>query len=55
MTDANHTSTGRKSRAPLDMSSAEFRTAGHALVDELAEFFDSFERRPVTRGEPAAA
>jgi aromatic-L-amino-acid/L-tryptophan decarboxylase len=35
--------------APLAMEADEFRRAGHALVDSVAEFLDSLPRRPVTR------
>lgn len=41
-------------RAPLDLDTETFRAAGHRLVDELAQFFESIGERPVTRGEPAA-
>ncbi|MEX1183235.1 MAG: pyridoxal-dependent decarboxylase [Gemmatimonadota bacterium] len=34
--------------APLAMDAVEFRTAGHALVDALAEFLDTQAERPVT-------
>ena len=38
-------------RSPLAMRSDEFRSAGHQLVDRIADFFDSLPQRPVTRGE----
>ena len=38
-------------RSPLAMRSDEFRSAGHRLVDRIADFFDSLPQRPVTRGE----
>ncbi len=44
---------GRNARAELDVDAETFRAAGHRLVDELAEFYDSLGQRPVTRGEPA--
>jgi len=34
--------------APLDMPAEEFRAAGHALVDQLADFLASLPERPVT-------
>ena len=34
-------------RAPLDMSSAEFRRLGHRLVDDLADFYSGLRDRPV--------
>ncbi|MEJ2274204.1 MAG: aminotransferase class V-fold PLP-dependent enzyme [Woeseiaceae bacterium] len=45
MTDAKP----RDSRSALDMSGAEFRAIGHALVDEIAEFFDTLSDRRLTR------
>ena len=32
---------------PLKLSDAEFRAAGHALVDRIADFLESIEHRPV--------
>src|SRR5439155_23383856 len=40
--------------APLEMSPEEFRAAGHALVDRIAEFLASIRSRPVTPGEAPA-
>ncbi len=37
--------------SPLAMSSEEFRSLGHQLVDRIASFFDSLPQRPVTPGE----
>src|SRR5579863_9633884 len=37
--------------SPLAMSSAEFRAAGHQLVDRIADFIDSLPNRPVTPAE----
>jgi aromatic-L-amino-acid decarboxylase len=37
--------------SPLAISSEEFRTAGHQLVDRIAGFLDSLPQRPVTPGE----
>jgi glutamate/tyrosine decarboxylase-like PLP-dependent enzyme len=42
---------GRDERAALDMSGEEFRAAGHRLVDQIAEFYDSLRERAVTRGD----
>jgi aromatic-L-amino-acid/L-tryptophan decarboxylase len=41
--------------SPLAISSDEFRSAGHRLVDRIAEFFDSLPKRPVTPGEKPSA
>lgn len=38
----------------MDMSPAEFRKAGHLLVDLLAEFLEELPELPVTRGENPA-
>ncbi len=38
--------------APMEMKPAEFREAGHKLVDEIAEFLENLPRRPVSRDEP---
>jgi glutamate/tyrosine decarboxylase-like PLP-dependent enzyme len=42
---------GRDERAALDMSGEEFREAGHRLIDQIAELYDSLRERAVTRGE----
>ena len=36
-------------RSALDMSPDEFRSLGHALIDEIAAFYESFESRELTR------
>jgi aromatic-L-amino-acid/L-tryptophan decarboxylase len=36
-----------EAKAALDMSAEEFRSAGHRLVDEIANFLESIPRRPV--------
>jgi glutamate/tyrosine decarboxylase-like PLP-dependent enzyme len=38
-----------KRNAPVDMSSDEFRKAGYALVDQIAEFLSGIAERPVTQ------
>lgn len=38
-----------KRNAPINVSGDEFRKLGHALVDRIAEFYDSLPERPVTR------
>jgi aromatic-L-amino-acid/L-tryptophan decarboxylase len=45
MTDAKP----RDSRSALDMSGAEFRAIGHALIDEIADFFDTLPDRRLRR------
>jgi len=40
--------------SPLAMSSAEFREAGHQLVDRIADFIQSLPERPVTPAESPA-
>ena len=37
--------------SPLAIPSPEFRSAGHQLVDRIADFLDSLPSRPVTPGE----
>ena len=37
--------------ASLNLDGADFRAAGHALVDGIADFLDSLPQRPVTPGE----
>jgi glutamate/tyrosine decarboxylase-like PLP-dependent enzyme len=49
------TETAANRAAPLNLSSDEFRTAGHQLVDGIADFFDSLPQRPVTTGESPSA
>ncbi len=44
-----------KRTSPLDISSDEFRAAGHQLVDRIADFFGSLPQRPVTPGESPSA
>ncbi len=39
----------RESRSVLDISSDDFRTLGYALVDRIAEFYDSLATRDLTR------
>ena len=38
-----------KRKTPINLSGDEFRKLGHALVDRIAEFYDSLPDRPVTR------
>ena len=42
-------------RSPLAMSAEEFRSAGHQLVDRIADFLDSLPQRKVTPGESPSA
>jgi aromatic-L-amino-acid/L-tryptophan decarboxylase len=41
----------RTSFTPLEMNAEQFKKAGHQLVDQIAEFLNSFDNRPVTRGK----
>ena len=41
--------------APLDMSASEFRSAGHALVDRIADWLERLPDGPVMRDESPAA
>lgn len=36
--------------APLNLSAESFRKLGHALIDQIAEFYESLRDRPITRG-----
>ena len=45
----NETSGAPAARSTLDMPADEFRRVGHALVDEIAAFYDSLRERPLTR------
>ncbi len=44
-------STKRPHHTPLEMSAADFKKAGHELVDLIGDFLNSFDNRPVTRGK----
>jgi glutamate/tyrosine decarboxylase-like PLP-dependent enzyme len=41
--------------APLDMSAASFRSAGHDLVNRIADWLDAMPEGPVTRDETPSA
>ena len=41
----------RTRAAPLDMTSDQFRSLGHDLVDRIADFLASIRTHPVTRAE----
>ncbi len=46
---------GRSSRtSALDMSPAEFREAGHELIEQIADFYESLPERPLTLAETPA-
>src|SRR3954463_13449109 len=45
---------GQERIAPLEMSPAEFRRVGHALVDRIASFLDGIRTDPPTPGETPA-
>jgi len=40
--------------APIEMSSDDFRAAGHDLIDAIADFLTSLPERPVGPGETPA-
>lgn len=50
MRDTPRSKGGRS--APIEMSSAQFREAGHRLVDTLADFLETMPEGPVTRVAP---
>jgi aromatic-L-amino-acid decarboxylase len=41
----------RSRAAPLEMTDEQFRSLGHNLVDQIADFLASLRKRPVTPGE----
>ncbi len=47
-----NTTTTSKRDSPLEMSPADFRAAGHQLIDNIADFLQSLPDTPVTTGEP---
>lgn len=49
--DAREARPSAPREAPIAMSHDDFRAAGHALVDMVADFLRSVPERPVTRGE----
>jgi glutamate/tyrosine decarboxylase-like PLP-dependent enzyme len=51
----NNTGGNAAARSTLDMPADEFRRAGHALVDEIANFYDSLRERPLTRSATPAS
>lgn len=42
-------------RAPIDLDARAFRAAGHALVDQIADYLERLPGLPVTRGESPRA
>jgi len=38
-----------KRETPINLSAEEFRQLGHALIERIADFYDSLPERPVTR------
>ena len=44
----------REPRSALDMSADEFRDLGHALIDQIAAFYESFDSRDLTRDATAS-
>jgi aromatic-L-amino-acid/L-tryptophan decarboxylase len=55
MSTSTRTEHTRTRRAPLEMEGEEFRAAGHALVDRIADFLGSIGSRPVTPAEEPEA
>jgi glutamate/tyrosine decarboxylase-like PLP-dependent enzyme len=49
------TSSTAERLAPLVMDAEQFRTVGHALVDQIAAFLDAIPRGPVTKDRTPAA
>ena len=37
--------------APIEMTSSDFRTLGHQLVDDIADFMETLPNRPVAPGQ----
>jgi len=56
-TELDKPATGKRStrQTPLSMDAAAFRTLGHDLVEQLAEFLESLPERPVTRDQSPSA
>jgi glutamate/tyrosine decarboxylase-like PLP-dependent enzyme len=52
LTSETETRAGRT--APIEMSGAAFRTAGHALIDQIAEWLEMLPGGPVARDESPA-
>jgi aromatic-L-amino-acid/L-tryptophan decarboxylase len=50
LTDDSH-----RRRSAIDMTGAEFRAAGHRLVDRIGDFLDSLPNRPITPSESVSA
>jgi len=42
-----------KRNAPIEMNKEEFRKAGHQLIDTIADFLQTIDQQPVTKGETA--
>lgn len=40
-----------KRNNPIDLNSEEFRKIGHQLIDDISDFIDSIDRKPVTTNE----
>jgi len=43
-----------KRNVPIEMPGAAFKEIGHRLIDEIADFIDGIDQRPVTRDLPIA-
>ena len=50
----SETETRARRTAPIEMSGAAFRTAGHALIDQIAEWLETLPGSPVARDESPA-
>jgi len=55
MTTAQDVDILKARNAPLDMSAASFRSAGHELVNRIADWLDAMPEGPVTRDETPSA
>jgi aromatic-L-amino-acid/L-tryptophan decarboxylase len=51
MSADDHNPDLKRRSAPIEMMAEEFRTAGHKLVDRIAEFLESLPNRPLTPAE----
>src|SRR5258705_9619259 len=38
-------------KSPIQIDKEEFKKIGHQLIDAIADFFETIDSRPVTKGE----